>query len=334
MQRHACRWGGRCPRLRARTARAFQLSRRRRRYAGERSLRSRGRTLVRGLPMTRCHRHVFARSSRICWSRGGPARASTLVVAAGTVSARANRASRATTDASRSARVRVCCTDFPLAGSLRARHRPKGAGRAGARSCRRGRSARGVLYRKRPTLHFGPYALVHPLVHGYPEDPRALPLLRDLVGGQGSAGGGRRRPERRARRRERPPRPAPSSHARSRPSPGPARLAGASPGPHGRDPPEPREEDRLSAREQPQPARGEPTAGLVADFMATFAIFAGLVALVYYPGRIGPGAIFIALLAAAIGGSNRWLVPVAVVATTASWLAGMIIARLLQRPIF
>ncbi|HZB85925.1 MAG TPA: hypothetical protein VE289_05110 [Gaiellaceae bacterium] len=68
--------------------------------------------------------------------------------------------------------------------------------------------------------------------------------------------------------------------------------------------------------------------------MATFAIFAGLVALVYYPGRIGPGAIFIALLAAAIGGSHRWLVPVAVVATTASWLAGMIIAVLLERPIF
>jgi hypothetical protein len=72
----------------------------------------------------------------------------------------------------------------------------------------------------------------------------------------------------------------------------------------------------------------------VADFMATFAIFAGLAALVYYPGRIGPGAIFIALLAAAIGGSDRRLVPAAVIATTASWLAGMVIAVLLERPIF
>ena len=69
--------------------------------------------------------------------------------------------------------------------------------------------------------------------------------------------------------------------------------------------------------------------------MATFAIFAGLIAVIYYPGRIGPGAIFIALLAAAIGGSpDGRLVPVAVVATTVSWLAGMTIAVLLDRPIF
>jgi hypothetical protein len=69
--------------------------------------------------------------------------------------------------------------------------------------------------------------------------------------------------------------------------------------------------------------------------MATFAIFAGLAALVYYPGRIGPGAIFIALLAAAIGGSpDRRLVPLAVVLTTLCWLGGMTIAVLLERPIF
>jgi hypothetical protein len=68
--------------------------------------------------------------------------------------------------------------------------------------------------------------------------------------------------------------------------------------------------------------------------MATFAVFAGLAALVYYPGRIGPGAIFIALLAAALGGSDRRLVPLAVIATTLSWLAGMVIAVLLENPIF
>ena len=68
--------------------------------------------------------------------------------------------------------------------------------------------------------------------------------------------------------------------------------------------------------------------------MATFAVFAGLAALVYYPGRIGPGAIFIALLAAAVGGSDRRLVPLAVIATTLSWLAGMVIAVLLENPIF
>jgi hypothetical protein len=69
--------------------------------------------------------------------------------------------------------------------------------------------------------------------------------------------------------------------------------------------------------------------------MATFAIFAGLIALVYYPGRIGPGAMFVALLAAGIGGSpERKLVPAAVAITTLSWFGGMIIAVLLERPIF
>lgn len=68
--------------------------------------------------------------------------------------------------------------------------------------------------------------------------------------------------------------------------------------------------------------------------MATFAIFAGLAAIVYYPGRIGPGAIVIALLAAAIGGNDRRLAPLGVVATTLSWLAGMAIAVLLEKPIF
>ena len=73
----------------------------------------------------------------------------------------------------------------------------------------------------------------------------------------------------------------------------------------------------------------------MADFMATCAIFAGLVAIVYYPGRIGPGAMFVALFAALIGGSpDRRIVPVAVALTTVSWLAGMTIAVLLERPIF
>jgi hypothetical protein len=73
----------------------------------------------------------------------------------------------------------------------------------------------------------------------------------------------------------------------------------------------------------------------MADFMATCAIFAGLVAIVYYPGRIGPGAMFVALFAAVIGGSpGRWLVPVAVAITTVSWLVGMTIAVVLERPIF
>jgi hypothetical protein len=69
--------------------------------------------------------------------------------------------------------------------------------------------------------------------------------------------------------------------------------------------------------------------------MAACAIFAGLVAVVYSPGRIGPGAIFVALLAAIIGGRpGSRLVPFAVVVTTACWFAGMVFAVLLDNPIF
>jgi hypothetical protein len=69
--------------------------------------------------------------------------------------------------------------------------------------------------------------------------------------------------------------------------------------------------------------------------MSACAIFAGLVAVVYSPGRIGPGAIFIALLAAIIGGRpGSRLVPFAVVVTTLCWFAGMVIAVVLENPIF
>jgi hypothetical protein len=76
------------------------------------------------------------------------------------------------------------------------------------------------------------------------------------------------------------------------------------------------------------------TAQLVADFLAAFAIFAGLLSLVYYPGRVGTGAVFFALFAAAIGGADRRLVPFAVALTGVCWFAGMVVAVALDRPIF
>ena len=79
---------------------------------------------------------------------------------------------------------------------------------------------------------------------------------------------------------------------------------------------------------------GPTSAELVADFLATLAIFAGLTALVYYPGRLGTGAVFVALLAVVIGDPRRRLVPVAVAVTTACWFLGMAIAVVLGRPIF
>ena len=84
-----------------------------------------------------------------------------------------------------------------------------------------------------------------------------------------------------------------------------------------------------------EPAGARVTATqLVADFLATFALFAGLVSLVYYPGRLGTAAVFISLFAAALGGRDRYLVPVSVGVTTACWFAGMGIAIALDRPIF
>lgn len=84
-----------------------------------------------------------------------------------------------------------------------------------------------------------------------------------------------------------------------------------------------------------EPAGAKVTATqLVADFLATFALFAGLVSLVYYPGRLGTAAVFISLFAAALGGRDRYLVPVSVGVTTACWFAGMGIAIALDRPIF
>jgi hypothetical protein len=78
-----------------------------------------------------------------------------------------------------------------------------------------------------------------------------------------------------------------------------------------------------------------PTAAqLAADFLATLAIFAGLASIVYYPGRLGTGAVFIAVLAALIGDPRRRLVPVGVAVATACWFLGMALAVILERPIF
>ena len=89
----------------------------------------------------------------------------------------------------------------------------------------------------------------------------------------------------------------------------------------------------MSAHEPAFESRSTP-AQLVADFLATLAIFAGLAALVYYPGRLGTGAVFIALFAALIGDVRRRLVPVAVAVSTACWFLGMTLAVLVERPIF
>jgi hypothetical protein len=82
------------------------------------------------------------------------------------------------------------------------------------------------------------------------------------------------------------------------------------------------------------PARRDPASHVVAGFLAAAALFAGLVAIVYYPGRVGPGAILVALLAAAMGGFQSRLAATAVAVATGGWFLGMVLAIVLERPIF
>jgi hypothetical protein len=77
-----------------------------------------------------------------------------------------------------------------------------------------------------------------------------------------------------------------------------------------------------------------PASEYIAGFLATIAIFGGLVGIIYYPGRVASGAILVALVSAAIGGFQSRLAAFAVAITTLSWLAGMIISIALERPIF
>jgi hypothetical protein len=77
-----------------------------------------------------------------------------------------------------------------------------------------------------------------------------------------------------------------------------------------------------------------PASEYVAGFLAAAAIFAGIVAIVYYPGRVGAGAVLIALLAAAMGGFQSRLAAFAVAIATLGWLAGMIVSIVFERPVF
>jgi hypothetical protein len=73
---------------------------------------------------------------------------------------------------------------------------------------------------------------------------------------------------------------------------------------------------------------------LVGNYLCAFAIFAGLAALVYYPGRIGPGAILVALVGAGLGSTVRGLTLAGVAFAVGGFTFGMIISVVLERPIF
>jgi hypothetical protein len=72
----------------------------------------------------------------------------------------------------------------------------------------------------------------------------------------------------------------------------------------------------------------------VAGFLATAALFAGLLSIVYRPVRIGPVALVIALIAVGIGGRNERLAMMAVASVTIGWVLGMIVAVLTENPLY
>jgi hypothetical protein len=78
----------------------------------------------------------------------------------------------------------------------------------------------------------------------------------------------------------------------------------------------------------------EPVSWTIGGLLAAFAIALGLISLVWYPGRTGTGAMFLALLAAAMGGPHGRLAGIAVAVATVCWLIGMVIAVVTERPIF
>jgi hypothetical protein len=73
---------------------------------------------------------------------------------------------------------------------------------------------------------------------------------------------------------------------------------------------------------------------VVAGYMAAAAIFGGIVSLFYYPGRLGPASIVIAVIAAAMGSSIRRFTGFAFAVASVGWLAGMVVAVMLDRQLF
>lgn len=83
----------------------------------------------------------------------------------------------------------------------------------------------------------------------------------------------------------------------------------------------------------PEAARDRP-GEVVAGFLASAALFAGLIAIVYKPVRIAPAALVVALIAAGIGGRHQRLAALATGVVTVGWIAGMIVCVITERPLF
>jgi hypothetical protein len=90
----------------------------------------------------------------------------------------------------------------------------------------------------------------------------------------------------------------------------------------------------LSVDGTPAAADPTPASHYIAGFLAAAAVFAGFIAIVYYPGRLGAAAILVSLIAVAMGGFQSRLAAWAVALTTACWVAGMLVSIVFERPVF
>jgi hypothetical protein len=79
---------------------------------------------------------------------------------------------------------------------------------------------------------------------------------------------------------------------------------------------------------------GWTTADVVGGFLATAAIFASALGLVYRPARLVPAAVLLALVASVMSPRNTRLALFAVVAGVVCWTVGMTIAIVTDNPIY
>ena len=85
----------------------------------------------------------------------------------------------------------------------------------------------------------------------------------------------------------------------------------------------------------PPVAEHDGPAETIAGFLSALAIFGGLIAIAQRPVTIGLFSLFIGLVAAALaGGRHRNLAAAAVAIAGTSWLVGMIVCVITNRPLW
>ena len=90
----------------------------------------------------------------------------------------------------------------------------------------------------------------------------------------------------------------------------------------------------MAVEERTAAGRSDATADVVAGFLAALALFAGMLGVVWYPGRVGTAALLVGLVAAGMARSQQRFAALALGLTTLCWLLGMSIAVLADRPVF